>query len=264
MDLGISDRVAIVTGGSQGIGLEIALALAREGAHIVLCARRRPQLELAAKAVAATGAAVETIPLDVTDVGSEATARDVALRRFGRLDILVNNAGRGSPRPVLEQTGEDWRDSFELNLFSAVRFSIACAPAMQAAGWGRIVNISSRVALEPDPYFAPYAASKAGLINFTKSMANALSKDGVLTNCIVPGLIRSDAVEEAAEKSAAATGSTADEVMEEMLRRRPIPVGRLGEPDDVAGLATFLASEQAGWITGACFTVDGGIVRSPF
>jgi 3-oxoacyl-[acyl-carrier protein] reductase len=123
------------------------------------------------------------------------------------------------------------------------------------------VNISTRVAREPDPYFAPYAAAKAALINFSKNLALAFSKDGVLTNCIVPGLIRSEAVQEAAERSAAATGRSVEEIYEATLAKRPIPAGRLGEPDDVAGLVALLVSARGSWITGGCFTVDGGITR---
>jgi NAD(P)-dependent dehydrogenase (short-subunit alcohol dehydrogenase family) len=178
--------------------------------------------------------------------------------------VLVNNAGKGSPKRLLDLTDDDWQASIELNLMSAVRLSVALVPQMQERGWGRIINVSSRVGLEPDPYFAAYGATKAGLINFSKSLANAFSGDGVLTNCVVPGLVHSEAVDQAAEKSAAATGRSVEEVLAETLRRRPIPVGRLGEPGDVAGLVVFLASERAAWITGACFVVDGGIVRSAF
>ena len=180
---------------------------------------------------------------------------------YGRVDILVNNAGKGGPKPMLELTDDDWRASIELNLMSAVRLSLACVPHMKAQGWGRIVNISSRVGREPDHYFAPYAAAKAALINFSKSLANGFSEHGVLTNCVVPGLIRSEAIDDAARRSAEATGKTVEEVFEATLRKRPIPAGRLGEPDDVAGLVALLVSERGAWITGACFTVDGGIVR---
>jgi 3-oxoacyl-[acyl-carrier protein] reductase len=131
---------------------------------------------------------------------------------------------------------------------------------MRQQGGGRIINISSRVGRQPDPYFGPYAAAKAALINFTKTLANAFSKDGILVNCVVPGLVRTDAVMEAAAMSAAATGKTVDEVFAETLRRRPIPAGRLGEPEDIAAMVAFLASGRAGWITGSTITVDGGIV----
>jgi 3-oxoacyl-[acyl-carrier protein] reductase len=262
MDLGLEGRAAIVTGASQGIGREIALGLAREGVDLVICARRADPLEQVAGEVAELGRAVEAVGADVsTAAGVEATV-NAAQDRFGGVDILVNNAGKGSPMALRELTDDNWRASFELNLMSAVRFSRACVPIMRTRGRGRIVNISSRVAREPDPYFAPYGAAKAALINFSKSLANAYSKDGVLTNCVVPGLVRSEAVTQAAEESAAATGKTVEQVFEATLALRPIPVGRIGEPEDIAGLVVFLVSRQASWITGGCFTVDGGIVRS--
>jgi 3-oxoacyl-[acyl-carrier protein] reductase len=261
VDLGLHERVAIVTGASQGIGRSIALALADEGADLVLVARGRERLEAVADEVRERGRRAVPVVADVTTVeGTDAIVRGT-LDAFARVDVLVNNAGKGAPKPMLELTAADWAAGFDLNFFSAVRLSLACVPDMRARGWGRIVNISTRVAREPDPYFAPYAASKAALINFSKNLALAFSGDGVLTNCVVPGLIRSVAVQEAAERSAAATGRTVEEIYERTLAKRPIPAGRLGEPDDVAGLVALLASDRASWITGGCFTVDGGITR---
>jgi 3-oxoacyl-[acyl-carrier protein] reductase len=262
VDLGLDGRVAIVTGASQGIGRAITLLLAAEGADAVLVARRRPGLDAVAAEVAALGRSAHVVETDVTAHDAGATVVAAALARFGRIDILVNNAGKGGPKAMLDLDDADWQASMELNFLSAVRLSLACVPHMRERGWGRIVNISSRVGREPDPYFAPYAAAKAALINFSKNLANAFSGDGVLTNCIVPGLIRSEAVDEAARRSAEATGKTVDEVFAATLRKRPIPAGRLGEPDDVAGLVALLASDRGSWITGSCFTVDGGIVRS--
>lgn len=261
MDLALQDRVAIVTGGSQGIGRAIALTLAAEGADVVLAARRRPGLEAVAAEVVALGRRAQVVQADVSGPDGAAAIVDDAMRSFGRVDILVNNAGKGHPKPMLELTDDDWHASFELNLMSAVRLSMACVPIMKDQGWGRIINISSRVGREPDPYFGPYSASKAALINFSKNLANAFSKHGVLTNCVVPGLIRSEAIDDAARASAEATGQTVEEVFAATLRKRPIPAGRLGEPDDVAGLVALLVSERGSWITGSCFTIDGGIVR---
>ncbi len=127
---------------------------------------------------------------------------DAAIAAFGRVDIVINNAGKGHNKPIAELTDDDWYDSIDLNLMSAVRLCRALLPQMRERGWGRIVNISSRVAREPDPYFAAYGAAKAGLINFSKNLANAYSGDGILTNCIVPGLIRSEAIDQAAQSSA--------------------------------------------------------------
>ena len=261
MDLALKDRAAIVTGASQGIGRAITLTLAAEGADVVLVARRLPGLEAVAAEVAELGQRAKVVQADVASADGAAVVVAAALEAFGHIDILVNNAGKGAPKPMLELTDADWHASFELNLMSAVRLSLACVPLMKEQGWGRIVNISSRVAREPDPYFAPYAAAKAALINFSKNLANAFSKHGVLTNCVVPGLIRSEAVDEATRRSAEATGQTIEEVLEATLKKRPIPAGRIGEPDDVAGLVGLLVSERGSWITGSCFTVDGGIVR---
>ncbi|MEX0665182.1 MAG: SDR family NAD(P)-dependent oxidoreductase [Acidimicrobiia bacterium] len=262
MDLGLDGRVALVTGGSQGIGREIALTLAGEGADIVICARRREPLEVTAADIGALGREVVAVQADVATADGARHVVDAAHERFGRVDILVNNAGKGSPKPLLELTDDDWYASIELNLMSAVRVSVACVPGMRERGWGRIVNISSRVGREPDEFFGPYAAAKAALINFSKTQANAFSRDGVLTNCVVPGLIRGEGVQEAAERSAEVTGKTVEEVYEATLRKRPIPAGRLGEPSDISGLVALLVSERGAWITGSCFTVDGGIVRS--
>jgi 3-oxoacyl-[acyl-carrier protein] reductase len=262
VDLGLKDRVAIVTGGSQGIGRSIARRLADEGAQVVLCARRPAGLDATVDEITASGGTALAIVADVTNAVDCTAVVERTLERFDRVDVLVNNVGKGSPKPLLDLTDDDWRQSLELNLLGAVRLSSRCLPHMRRNHWGRIVNISSRVGREPDPYFAPYAAAKAALINYSKSLANAFSGENVLTNCIVPGLIRSEAFDQAAQNSAEATAQTVESVMAEMLRRRPIPAGRLGEPDDVAGLVAFLASDLASWITGACISVDGGMVRS--
>lgn len=255
----LAGRVAVVTGASKGIGRAIAFELAGAGADLVICARGAAALEAVAEEIRASGRAVEAVSADVSTPAGAALVLEHARARFGRIDVLVNNAGKGTPKRMLELTEDDWHASFELNFMSAVRLSLGCVPLMRQRG-GRIINISSRVGRQPDPYFAPYAAAKAALINFTKNLANAFSKDGILSNCIVPGLVRTEAVEEAARASARATGKTVEEVFAATLAKRPIPAGRLGEPADVAGLVVFLASPRASWITGSTFTVDGGIV----
>jgi 3-oxoacyl-[acyl-carrier protein] reductase len=262
VDLGLAGKVALVTGASQGIGRAIALGLATEGADVVLCARRRPGLEAVAAEIEAMGRAADVVSADVATPEGCASVVDATLARFGRVDVLVNNAGKGSPKPLLQLTDDDWLASLQLNLLSAVRLSLAVVPHMQTQGGGRIINISSRAGREPDFYFAPYAAAKAALINFSKSLANGFAADNILTNCVVPGLVRTEAIEDAAAKSAEATGKTVEEVMALSIQKRGIPLGRMGEPSDVAGLVIFLASDHAAWTTGSCFTIDGGIVRS--
>lgn len=262
VDLGLEGRVALVTGGSQGIGREIAFLLAREGADLVIAARRTEVLERTAVEIRELGRRVVAVAADVATPEGPAAIADAALDAFGRVDVVVNNAGKGHNKSIEALTDDDWYASIDLNLMSAVRMCRAVVPQMRGRGWGRVVNVSTRVALEPDPYFAAYGAAKAGLINFSKNLANAYSCEGVLTNCIVPGLIRSEAIDQAAQKSATETGLSVEEVMARTLNKRPIPAGRLGEPSDVAGLVALLCSDYGSWITGACFTVDGGIVRS--
>jgi NAD(P)-dependent dehydrogenase (short-subunit alcohol dehydrogenase family) len=260
MHIDLSGRVALVTGASAGIGRAIALELAAAGADLVVNARGSERLAGVAAEVRARGRQAEAVAADVATPAGARAVVDGARARFGRIDVLVNNAGKGTPKRLLDLTEEDWHASFELNFMSAVRLSLASIPLMLAQGGGRVINIASRVGRQPDPYFAPYAAAKAALMNFTKNLANAYSREGILANCVVPGLVRTEAVEEAARRSAEATGKTVDEVFAATLRKRPIPAGRLGEPADVAGIVVFLASPRASWITGSTFTVDGGIV----
>ena len=262
MDLSLGGRAAVVTGGSQGIGREIALLLAAEGADLVIAARRSDVLERTATELRELGQRVVTVTADVATAAGPQAIADAAIAALGRVDILVNNAGKGHNKALDQLSDDDWYASIDLNLMSAVRMCRALVPQMRERRWGRIVNISTRVAREPDPYFAAYAAAKAGLINFSKNLANAYSADGVLTNCVVPGLIRSEAIDQAAQRSAEETGLTVEEVMARTLAKRPIPAGRLGEPGDVAGLVALLCSDRGSWITGGCFTIDGGIVRS--
>jgi NAD(P)-dependent dehydrogenase (short-subunit alcohol dehydrogenase family) len=162
---------------------------------------------------------------------------------------------------LLALTIDDWQQGFEQNFFSAVRLALACVPLMQERRWGRIVNIASTFGIEPDPYFGPYSAAKAALINFSKNLAQAFSVYGVLTNCVVPGVTRTEGVEANAVAAAERLGVGADEVMAGLMAKKPVPVGRFGDPAEIAAAVVFLASEAASWITGACLAVDGGTLR---
>ncbi len=262
MDLGLGSRVAIVTGAGRGIGRQVAARLAAEGCAVVVCARSGDDLAAVVREVRAVGGRAEAVVLDVTEAGADAALVTAALDGFGRVDILVNNAGGSAAKKLLALTDADWHDAFELNFFAAARLALACVPVMQEQGWGRIVNVASTYAREPDPYFGPYAAAKAALVNLTKTMGRAFSADGVLVNCVIPGLTRTELVAANTRAAADAAGITPDEVIARMLAKDPIAAGRLGEVDEIAAAICFLASEQSSWISGACLAVDGCTLRS--
>jgi 3-oxoacyl-[acyl-carrier protein] reductase len=258
VDLGLEGRAAIVTGASRGIGRAIAAGLAAEGVRVLLCARDQGSLDEAAAAI--PGA--EVLSVDVTDPASTAAIVDRCRSAFGRLDVLVNNAGSALPKPLADLTADDWRESLEVNFLSAARLSVAAAPVMAAAGWGRIVHVASISGREPDPAFAPYSAAKAALLNLSTSLAQAFGPHGVLSTCVVPGITLTELVAENAAFAAEGAGTTPEDIVAKMLRRHRVPVGRFGQPEEVADAVVFLCSERAAWINGATLEVDGGTLRS--
>jgi NAD(P)-dependent dehydrogenase (short-subunit alcohol dehydrogenase family) len=263
MELGLRDRVAIVTGSSRGIGRQIALDFAREGTHLVLNARTASALEVTAHECEAHGVRVVQVVVDLLDRDAAPRIAERAVAELGRIDILVNNAGGGSGAVrLLKVTPDDWQRGFELNFFSSVRVTTACLPAMLERGWGRIISLSSTYGIEPGPYFGPYSAAKAALLNYSKNLSRAFSSQGVLANCVVPGITITEAISEIADAAAAAQGTTPDDVMARMMQQDPVSMGRFGDPREIAAAVIFLASEAASWITGAALAVDGGTLRS--
>ena len=260
MDLGIQGRTALITGASRGIGRAVALRLAKEGARVVLCARNEEPLLALLDEIVALGAEGLSVPCDVTDPG----APDYLLSRltdgFPGVDILVNNAGAAIPRKLLDTVDSEWISGLELNLLSAVRFTRACLPWMLSNHWGRVINVSSTTAKLADPAFPIYGAAKAALLNFSKTVAAAYAADGVRCNCVLPGITRTELVEANLESASAATGVSEEEVMKRMIKRWPIPAGRIGEPEEIADAIAFLASANAGWITGTTLAIDGGTI----
>jgi 3-oxoacyl-[acyl-carrier protein] reductase len=260
--LGLEDRVAIVTGASRGIGRAIALGLAAEGCAVLLCARDPDALAAVAAEVRRARGVAETMPVDVTDVAAADAVVAECQRAFGRLDVLVNNAGGAAPKPLDQLTAQDWQDGLDVNFLAAARLSVACAPVMRAAGWGRIVHVASISGREPDPLFAPYSAAKAALLNLSTALSQAYAADGVLSSCVVPGVTITELVESNALATAERKGVTPAEVMAQMLAKHRVAAGRFGRPSEIAAAVVFLASEAAGWISGATLEVDGGTLRS--
>jgi 3-oxoacyl-[acyl-carrier protein] reductase len=241
----LEKKVALITGARRGIGRAIALKFAAHGADCVLLARSAPD-ELAAEIVA-QGRRALALAVDVSDGDAVEAAVKQAVREFGRIDVLVNNAGIAQDGLLLRMKLQQWQAVLEVNLTGAFHCTKAVARYMLKAESGRIINITSVIGQMGNAGQANYAASKAGLIGFTKSVAKELGSRGVTANAIAPGFITTDM-----------TAEMTDEAKAELTRN--IPLGCLGEPDDVAELALFLAGPGARYITGQVLNVDGGLV----
>ncbi len=263
MDLGLKGKVALVTGASQGIGKEIALTLAQEGCHLAICARRKEALDSSAKEIRAKGVEVLAIQSDVTKLEDNQNFVSLAAKKFGRIDILVNNAGYGNASDPMELSEEVFRYHMDLMLFGPIQLSRAVVPYMRKQGWGRIINISSIFGKQPGNQL-DYDSIKAALQMVTKDLSNHLAKDNILVNAVCPGPIRTPLWEgpgALAERLGQHLGMSAPEVMK-WFAEQNIPLGHHGDPEDIANLVAFLASDKAKFITGQAINVDGGMVKS--
>ena len=265
MELGLKGKVVLVTGSSKGIGRSIAAASAREGCQVVINGRHAAELEAAAAEMRGGQATVHAVVSDVTEAEGAKRVVDETVARFGTIDILVNNAGGAGRFGSFEDlTDDEWIGAFNLNVLSAVRAMRAALPHMQKQKWGRTINISSESGIQPDPMMPHYNAAKSALNSFTKSLSKAYGKDNILVNTVSPAFIRTPLLEGMLEQQARTRSITVDEAEKVLLREfRPnILLGRAGKPDETAGIVVFLASEQASFITGSNYRVDGGSVAS--
>jgi 3-oxoacyl-[acyl-carrier protein] reductase len=263
MDLGLKGKVALITGAGQGIGRCIALTLAGEGCNLAICDLRKETLDSAAKEIRAMGVKVLSVQSDVTKRGDNENFVAQAARKFGRIDILVNNAGFGGPSDPLELPEEAFRHNMDLMLFGAIRLCRRVIPYMRKQGWGRIINISSVFGKQPGGQL-DYDSIKAALLMVTKDFSNYLAKDNILVNAVCPGPIRTPLWEGPggmAEKIGKEIGKSVSEVMKRFAEEN-IPLGHHGDPEDIANLVAFLASDKAKFITGQAINVDGGMVRA--
>lgn len=261
MDLGLHDRVVIITGASAGIGAATARMAAAEGARLVLCSRGAGKLEAFADELRSGGAEVASLAADVGDPASSEQLRDLALERFGTIDAVVHGAGASSGEHLKSFTDASWIEAYQINTLSAIRLTLACAPVMQEKGYGRVVTIASTMARDPDPRFASYGAAKAALTHATRALSRSFAKYGICVNSVLPGLTLSESVTSGYAAAAEHTGRTVEEIEKVMMDKQPIAMGRTGQPDEVAAAVLFLISEQASWTTGTAIAVDGGTIR---
>jgi 3-oxoacyl-[acyl-carrier protein] reductase len=260
MELGLKGKAVLVTGASRGIGRAIALAFAEEGCRVALTSRGPEPLAAVAREVEARGAEPHACPADVTDP-RQVDALMESLSRWGGVDILVNNAGRGYAKPFEAVSDEDWEAVLRLDLLSAIRLSRAVLPGMQARGGGQIVNIAALSGRVPRLGQIASNAAKAALINFTESLAAEVACHRIRVNAVCPAAILTERWQQRVERHARERGIGPQEAADVLARER-IPLGRFGLPEEVAAAVVFLASERAGFITGASLSVDGGMGRS--
>jgi 3-oxoacyl-[acyl-carrier protein] reductase len=254
MDLGLKGKIALVTGASRGIGNRISLSLAAEGVDLCICARTEEAIKAAAEEIAARGNGVEAVVADATQPEVAELLVEKTRERFGGLDILINNVGGSVWTPFAQISDEEWLHVFNLSFFSAVRISRAAMPLMEERGGGNIINISSIFGREIGGPIS-YNAAKAAMISMTSNLAQEAASAHIRVNTVAPGSI------------IFAGGSWERRLKEDPEKigaflEANIPSGRFGKPEEVADVVTFLASERASWVTGACINVDGGQSKS--
>lgn len=268
MDLGISGRTALVTGGAGGIGRHTTALLAAEGARVVLSDQDAAELDEAAAWVAEQAGLDETPAVVPADLGSDEAARTLAeqvTELVGDLDILVCGAGiTGATGPFDEIADDDWVEVLTTNLLSAVRTTRAVLPGLRRGGWGRIVYVNSEDAVQPYDDELPYCAAKAGLLSFARGLARSYADEGLLVNSVSPAFIATPMTDAMMEQRAEEEGTDVEGAIASFLREeRPyMELGRRGRPEEVAAVIAFLCSQQASFVNGANYRVDSGSVAT--
>jgi len=259
MKLGLQGRVALVTGGSKGIGRAVASAFVAEGAKVALCARGQADLDRAAAELRAQGGEVMTVVADMTHPDDIAAFAAAVEQRHGRIDILVNNAVASTQGGFSALSEEEWKHHIDVKLMGYVRMARNVLPAMQRAKWGRIVNMAGMTARIVTEYRMTNGVTNAAVTNFAKHLAEQVGRDGITVNAVHPGYTWTPRLEGALKRWAELDNLPLEEV--HALRRREIPIGRFIDPTDIANLVVFLCSDAASAITGQAIAVDGGSGR---
>jgi 3-oxoacyl-[acyl-carrier protein] reductase len=263
MDLGLRGKVALITGGSRGIGKASALTLAEEGCNVAICSRGKDELNQAAEEIREKGTEVMAIQADVSRPEEVRSFVALSAAKMGRIDVLVNNAGTGRLSDLMELPEEEFRRNMDLMLFGLIRCCKEVVPHMQKVGGGRIINISSIFGKQPGG-LADYDAIKAAVIMFTKDLSNYLAPSSILVNAVCPGPVRTPLWEgpgQLGDQLGQAMGMPGPEAIR-VFAKQNIPLGHHGDPEDIAHMVTFLASDRAKFITGQAINVDGGMVKA--
>ena len=259
MDLGLAGKVALVTGGSEGIGKYAARSMAAEGADVVICARRSDVLSQAADEIkAATGREVMAVPTDVSRPDQLEKLFGKVIDAHGRVDILVNNAGTSAAGYFETVTDEAWHADIDVKLFAAIRCSRLAIPHMKAQGGGRIINVTNLGGKAPGPRSVPTSVSRAAGIALTKALSKDYAADNILVNTVCIGLIKSGQNDRRWEGERGRNpGLTRDQYYAEV--GKDLPLGRVGETEEAGDVIAFLASERASYLTGVAINIDGGV-----
>lgn len=264
-DLSLKNCTALVTGSTNGIGREIACALARYGADLIICGRRQEALEEVKLELKQFNGNINAVTVDATDPKSVRTLFEETVREKGRLDVLVNNVG-GAEKfgGFFDLDNADWDRAFDFNFMSMVYFTREAIPFLRKSERASILNISSVPAHQPGRFNPHYSAAKAAMLNLSKHLSNLLAPENILVNTVCPGTLDGGGWERNIKDKAERLGVSFAEAEEKMREEenKKVPLNRIGSPKDIAAMVAFLASDQARFITGECINIDGGVTRS--